>query len=116
MSIRRRHAILVSYKSTSVCHPELSETGTYIIQVRANDFVSTGSYSLGLECLLPTSPVDATLACGGLISRTIGASAKVDQIIFNGQSSAQLTLGLTENGFPFGATATGTLFSPTGSP
>src|SRR2546425_529949 len=111
MSIRRRHAILVSYKSTSVCHPELSETGTYIIQVRANDFVSTGSYSLGLECLLPTSPVDATLACGGLNSQTIHPSSKDDHITFTtSQFKTKVTLTLAEAGFPFGATASAFFF------
>src|SRR2546425_50065 len=107
MSIRRRHAILVSYKSTSVCHPELSETGTYIIQVRANDFVSTGSYSLGLECLLPTSPVDATLACGGFDSQPTHPYSKHEHISFTIlQFKAKVPLTLAVSGVPFGATAT----------
>src|SRR5439155_5251519 len=77
------------------------------------DFVSTGSYSLGRECLVPTSPVDATLACGGLVSRPIEASGQVDQITFSGQANDRVTLTLTAAGFPFGVTATATVFSPT---
>jgi uncharacterized protein (TIGR03437 family) len=91
----------------------LTESGTYLIQVRANNLVSTGAYSLGLECMLPPDPVDATLACGGLLQRSINAAAQVDQITFNGQANQRVTLTLTASGFPFGATATATVFLPT---
>src|SRR5207244_2389025 len=89
--------------------------GTYIVQVRASNFVSTGTYSLGLDCLLPTSPLNATLDCGGvnLISRPINASAQVDQVTFNGQVGHRVTLTLTASGFPAFVTATATVFSPT---
>ncbi|MFN7947679.1 MAG: hypothetical protein U0Z53_20180 [Blastocatellia bacterium] len=106
--------LLISFNANSQQQLTLPTTGTYIIQVQASNLVSTGSYNLGRECLLPASPVDATLTCGALLSdRPINASAQVDQITFSGQANERKTLTLTASGFPLGATATATVFSPT---
>src|SRR5262245_41984314 len=105
---------LATFNANSQQQIMLPETGVYVIQVRASNLVSTGSYSIGLECLLPTSPVDATLACGGLLpSRPINAPAQVDQITFSGQANERKTLTLTAAGFPTFVTATATVYSPT---
>src|SRR2546426_543278 len=64
-------AEVVTFSANSQQQLTLPATGAYVIQVRANNLVSPGSYPLGRECLLPTSPVDAVLACGGLVSRSI---------------------------------------------
>src|SRR2546422_784221 len=48
----------------------LAESGTYTIQVNAYNLVTTGNYNLGLECLRPRGLIDATLTCGGLVSRS----------------------------------------------
>src|SRR6267378_2265003 len=64
-------AVVVTFNANSQQQLTLTETGTYIIQVRANDLVETGSYSLGLECLLPPDPIVAPLACGSLATRSI---------------------------------------------
>src|SRR5207247_1870451 len=98
--------VVTTFDANSQQQLTLPETGTYVIQIRSNFFVGTGSYSLGLECLLPTSPVDATLACGTLLSdRRIDASAQVDQITFSGQANERKTLTLTASGFPFQLTS-----------
>src|SRR6185295_15579720 len=47
--------VLVTFNANDQKQLMLPETGTYVIQIRASNLVSTGSYSLGLECLLPTS-------------------------------------------------------------
>src|SRR5437667_411842 len=65
-------AVVVTFNANIQQQLTLAETGTYVVQVRASDFVSTGSYSLGRECLVPTSPVDATLACGRSEERRVG--------------------------------------------
>src|SRR5439155_888747 len=88
----------------------LPTTGTYVIQVQASNLISTGSYSLGRECLLPTSPVDATLACGGLISRSIDGPAQVDQITFSGQINDHVTRSEERRVGKDGTTATATVF------
>ena len=57
------------------------------------------------------------MAQGGslLSNRPISAPAQVDQITFSGQVNQRVTLTLTGAGFPFGATATATVFSPMGA-
>src|SRR5207249_7394317 len=106
-------APLVTFSANSQQQLTLPSTGTYVIQVRASDFVSSGSYWLGRECLLPTSPVDATLDCGS-VSRSIVSPAQVDQVTFRGQVNDHVTLTLSAAGFPPFVTATATVFSPTG--
>ena len=107
-------ALVVSFNANSQQQLTLPTTGTYIIQIRASNLVSTGSYSIGLECLLPASPVDALLACGTLVTdRPLGAAGQVDQITFSGQANDRITLTLTASGFPLGATATAKVYSPT---
>src|SRR5436190_820317 len=62
--------VVVTFDADSHSMLTLRVTGVYAFHVRVCDFVSKGSYTLGRECLLPTSPVDATLACGGLVARS----------------------------------------------
>ena len=51
-----------SFDADSATGVTLTETGPYLIRVRANDVVGTGTYNLGLGCL---PPVGATpLVCG----------------------------------------------------
>src|SRR5207248_589801 len=88
---------------------------TYIIQVQASNLVSTGTYSLGLECLLPTSPVDATQIGRASSRQRVKTSAEADQITLEGQAAQRVTLTLTASGFPTFVTATATVFSPTGA-
>src|SRR5207249_237141 len=81
---------VVAFNANSQQQLTLSETGTYIIQVRAFSLTTTGSYSLGLECLLPTSPVDATLPCGGLVTRSINSPSQVDQFTFSAKAGDKI--------------------------
>ncbi len=106
--------MVATFDANSQRQLTLPETGTYVVQVRASNLVSTGSYTLGRECLLPTSPVDATLACGGLVARTIVAPAQVDQITFVAQANDRVTLTLAMSSFPSFVAARATVFSPTG--
>src|SRR2546422_61223 len=71
--------LVLTFNANSQKQLMLEESGAYIIQVQANNLVSTGSYSLGRECLLPTSPVDATLACGDLVKRSIDAASRSEE-------------------------------------
>src|SRR5205814_471324 len=87
----------------------LPETGIYVIQVRSNVLTTTGTYNLGLECLLPTSAVDATLACGSLISRPKRTRLNSSHITFTDHANNWKTQTLTSSAF----TATATVFSPT---
>src|SRR2546428_6640722 len=62
--------------------------------------------------MVPTNPVEATEDCG-LVSVSIDGPAHVDQFTFSGQINDHVTLTLSAAAFPFGATATATVFSPT---
>ena len=93
----------------------LPETGTYVLQVRATNLVSSGSYNLGLESLLPTDPVDATLAYGDVVGRDITEPAQIDQLTFSGDAGGEITLTLAVTS-SFGAfeSARAHLFTPSG--
>src|SRR2546422_249734 len=64
--------------------------------------------------MLPTNPVDATLPCGALVSKSIDSPAQVDQFTFSCQNNDRVTLTLASVGFSVGsgASATATVFSP----
>src|SRR6185295_11444676 len=80
----------------------LTEAGAYTIRVNAANLVSTGSYNIGLECILPRGPVDGTLSCGGLVSGSISAPGEVDLLGLTGQPNAMVLLTLANTGsFPF---------------
>ena len=46
-------APVVSFVAQGQQQITLSESGTYVVQVRANNFAGTGTYNLGLVCLSP---------------------------------------------------------------
>ena len=105
-------AEVIRFNANSQQQLTLPETGTYVIQMRANNLLATGNYTIGMECLQPLNPVDATLSCGTLLSgQTIESAAEVDQISFSGQANQRVTLTLTSalsSGWP----ASAILFSP----
>ena len=90
----------------------LSQSGTYVIQVRSSDFVATGGYNLGFEC---PYPIDPPLSCGVLVSGSILAAAEVDQMAFQGigGQTITVTLGNTSGFWP--QTAWATVLGPTGA-
>src|SRR5260370_30943816 len=91
------------------------ETGTYTIKINANDLVTGGGYNIGLTCLAPLGPVNGTLGCGTLLSKSITASGEVDLVTFVGQANqvVLLTLVNTTNwGF---AMANATVLAPSGA-
>src|SRR5207244_2504463 len=95
----------------------LAESGTYTIQVNANNLVTTGNYNLGLECLRPRGLIDATLTCGGLVSEAISAPGEVDLVSFGGQANdiVLLTLVDTAGWSALGSRAQATVIAPSGA-
>src|SRR5262249_39621493 len=78
----------------------------------------TGQYNLGLDCLQPLGPVDATLQCGGIVSEKIETLGDADFITFEGQTGAQVSLTLirTSGFYPdIGIVPTLTVFAPSGA-
>src|SRR5207249_4726013 len=85
--------------------------GVYVVQLIVDD----GNLQSSPETVTITAAAAVTLGCGDLISGNITAPGQVDQITFNGQVNDKVTLTLAASGFPTGATATATVFSPTGA-
>jgi uncharacterized protein YjdB len=77
----------------------LEETGTFVLRVNANNFVTSGSYSLGLESIRPPSPDAVPIEYGSLVSGSL-AAAQVDLYTFTGAANELITLTLaTTSGF-----------------
>jgi 2-methylaconitate cis-trans-isomerase PrpF len=94
----------------------LTENGTYVVQVRASDFASTGQYGFGLECRNPPALVKAVLTCGALPQGNIAAGGQVDQYTFDGQANRIVTLTLANTGgWPYYAAPVAALFAPSGT-
>lgn len=110
--------VLIVFDSESQQNVTLPDAGTYTISINANNLVSTGSYNLGVECILPApSPDFVPLSCGDLASGAIDAPADVDLFAFSGQAGnlVSLTLSETSNWGSSFNDARATLFSPTGN-
>jgi len=92
----------------------LPETGTYTIEVTANNLTSTGGYNLGYECLQPLGPVDAALVPGDLVSNSLDMVAEVDVYSFDANAGDEilLTAGKTSGFSSFGSAARVRLLSP----
>jgi hypothetical protein len=45
--------LVVGFNANGQQQLTLAETGTYVVQVQAGNLVTTGTYSLGLQCLSP---------------------------------------------------------------
>jgi hypothetical protein len=84
--------------------------------VNAETLVSTGTYSVGVECIRPPRATDDVMAYGDVLARRIGTPAEADLITFPGTANSLVTLTLVQTeGFTHafdGARAT--LFAPTG--
>ncbi len=94
----------------------LPSTGTYLIQIQAENVHRTGTYALGLEGVSPVTPGATALTLGATHSGTIDAPADVDVLTFAGTSGSSVTITLTHTGgFTAGARARVTLFSPAGA-
>ena len=91
----------------------LAESGTYVIRVTANNFVSSGSYNVNLEGLFPQSPDAVAMTYGDLVSGGIGVAAEVDLYTFTGTAGDLINLGIGETaGFAGSIDAQLTLIAP----
>ena len=109
---------VAQFDSNSQQHITLTETGTYVVRVNANNLVGVGSYNLGLACVLPSSPPPVSPACGDLTPGSIDLPGEVDLLSFTGAAGQVVDLTLVETSNWGGSTgqvdARATVFSPTG--
>jgi hypothetical protein len=76
---------LVTFNANAPRQITLTESGRHVILVYASNFVSAGTYNVGIEFLTPIGPTQAHLTSGGLYSGDIDAAAVVDVITFDGR-------------------------------
>ena len=93
---------------------ELPEDGLYVVRVNANNFVTAGSYSFGVEGLSPITAGSPTLTKGPVTAGSLAAAAQVDLYTYLGSAGESLTVTLSKTGgFPaFGSSALITIYSP----
>ena len=93
----------------------MPESGTYVVKVTASDLTNTGSYAIGLECIVPPSPDAVALSCGSRVDGTITAGAEADLFTFTGTAGEVVALLLSETvAFTGNQAPFATVFSPTG--
>ena len=104
---------LLTFDANSARQFTIEQSGTYVVRLRANNLVTTGSYNLGLECLIPLSPNPTSLSCGDLVEGSIDAAAEVDFFTFEAQPGDEIFLTLVQTGGWGGSSrAQATLFDP----
>jgi hypothetical protein len=95
----------------------LPETGTYLVRVRANNLIDTGTYSLGIERLSPLTAIDITFGFGTTVNGRITNAAQNDLITFPATIGDNVLFALvTTSGFNpvFGRVPRATILSPSG--
>ncbi len=93
----------------------LDESGTYTLQIRDNNFVETGDYTIGLELINPISPDAESLIPGGIVSGEIGTITEKDQWTFEGITGQRIELITTSTPLEAGFSAFVDLYAPSGS-
>jgi hypothetical protein len=106
-------------RSNSQANFTLTETGVYVLRVRATNLTRIGTYNLNLECLIPASGA-IPLTCGTLASGQIAAPAQVDLFTWSGQAGQIISLALASSGgFSSNPTTSNsvelTVFAPSGA-
>jgi hypothetical protein len=105
-----------TYNANTQARFDLTESGTYVIRVRANTLVHTGTYSLGLERILPSAAVvDAAMVYGDLIQATIDARGETDLYTFSGASGESILIAITEDTGFSSSVPNMAVFSPSGA-
>jgi hypothetical protein len=89
----------------------LGQTGTYRIEVRAADMVSTGDYYLGLEGISPVSSDASAMVLGDVVSSDVTGTVEVDEYTFDASTGDVVTLALVESGTSMFAR----VFTPSGT-
>ena len=111
--------IVTTFLANSQPSLALTETGTYLIRVNAENLSGTGGYNIGLERLRPVvAVVDDTLSPGELKSGAIGQPGETDLITFEGTEGESVLITLVETGGSFTTSSVEpyfTLYAPSGA-
>lgn len=94
---------------------DLQETGTYMLQVRDDNYVETGSYTIGFEGLNPISPAPGALVKGGIVGGGIDARTEKDQWTFPAAAGDRIELISTSTPTTAGFAAYVDVYAPSGT-
>ena len=64
---------------------DFAVSGTYLVQIRDDNYTQDGTYTIGLEGIKPFSPGPSTLLKGKIVGGFIGTAIEKDQWVFSGK-------------------------------
>ena len=90
-----RFASASLFDSNAQIQYQLPADDTYTVKVQANDLVSSGSYNIGITCLLPQKTAAIRLNCNSpLSSYTLEQAGEVDLFRFFAQANDRISITL----------------------
>jgi hypothetical protein len=93
----------------------LPESGTYVVQIRDDNYTQTGFYTIGLEGLRPASPDAVSLAPNATVSGTIGDAIQKDQWLVAVPAGKRLQVTLSGDAIEAGYHVFADVFAPSGA-
>jgi DUF971 family protein len=103
------------WPGTNVVLHDFRETGSYMVQVRDDNYTQTGTYTIGLEGLKPISPGPVALAKGGIATGSILTAVEKDQFTFSAKPGERYEIITTSTARIAGFTAYTEVFAPSGN-
>lgn len=103
------------WPNTNVVLTDFRETGTYMVQVRDNNYTDTGNYTIGLEGIRPISPGPVALVKGGIATGSILTALEKDQFTFSAKPGDRYEIISTSTARTTGFTAYTEVFAPSGT-
>ena len=94
---------------------DFKEAGTYMVQVRDDNYSETGTYTVGLEGLKPISPTPVALVKGGIARGSIQKSLEKDQYKFSAGIGDRYEIITTSTANTSGFSAYAEVFAPSGT-
>jgi hypothetical protein len=74
------------------------DVGKYIVEVRDQDFANTGTFTIGMETVVPASPDAVSIALGSATDGDIGSPIQKNQYVLQLDTSTSVDLRLASGG------------------
>src|SRR5262249_50705269 len=83
-----------NFTATGPRQLDLTEDGTYLVQVHDNDYVQKGAYVIGLQTITSTVPPPTPLVRGGFVTVPIEAPNGIKQFTFTAKAGDVVALSM----------------------
>ena len=103
------------WPGTNVVLHDFRETGSYMVQVRDDNYTQTGTYTIGLEGLKPVSPDAKVLASATTVSMSITAATQKDQWSMSVPVGKKLSITLSQTRIDSGFDVYADVYSSSGT-